>query len=80
MAGERRQYRARGDAITFVRKIEGLEFADAVVGGAIPLLIVVGAWFLVMRQMQSGGSAALWCVWYIASSASMSAASLISPM
>ncbi len=29
------------------------------VGGAIPLLIVVGAWFLVMRQMQSGGSAAL---------------------
>ena len=29
------------------------------VGGAIPILIIVGAWFLVLRQMQSGGSAAL---------------------
>ena len=31
----------------------------ALFGSAIPILIIVGAWFLVLRQMQSGGSAAL---------------------
>jgi cell division protease FtsH len=30
-----------------------------ILGSWIPILIIVGAWFLVLRQMQSGGSAAL---------------------